>query len=270
MNDQRKVIYEQRREIMDANEDLDELVDEMRGDVISDLVYRTCPAGSYPEQWDTKTLAHETQRILNLHLPLAEWAKEDGIDDAMLHERIAEAAKKTLETKIGIAGKETFRRMAKSFLLQLLDQHWKEHLLALDHLRQGINLRAFGQRDPLNEYKAEAFSLFEHMLNNLRESVTQTISFVEINISPEVLEALQKQQQEAIEAQKKLQETRFDPAFANVQDENPQRRSGSVTQMRNAAFDKNDQSTWSATVQRNTPCPCGSGKKFKHCHGATT
>jgi len=270
MNDQRKVIYEQRREIMDANEEMDELIEEMRADVISDLVYRTCPAGSYPEQWDTDTLSHEIQRILNLQLPVADWAKEDGMDDTILQQRISEAAAKALDSKMTIAGKESFRRMSKSFLLQLLDQHWKEHLLSLDHLRQGINLRAFGQRDPLNEYKAEAFSLFEHMLNNLREAVTQTISFVEINISPEALEALQKQQQEAMEAQKKLQETRLDPAFTNVDDENKNRRGGTVTQMRNAAFDQNDPSTWNATVQRNAPCPCGSGKKFKHCHGAAS
>jgi preprotein translocase subunit SecA len=270
MNDQRKVIYEQRREIMDADEEMDELIDEMRGDVIADLVYRTCPSGSYPEQWDTETLAHETQRILNLHLPIADWAKEDGMDDTVLQQRIAEAAHKALESKLALAGKEGFRRMAKSFLLQLLDQHWKEHLLSLDHLRQGINLRAFGQRDPLNEYKAEAFVLFEHMLNNLRESVTQTISLVEINVSPEVLAALQKQQQEAMEAQKKLQESRLDPAFAGMQDDNMERRSASVTPIRRAIFDQNDPSTWAATVQRNAPCPCGSGKKYKHCHGAVS
>ncbi len=270
MNDQRKVIYEQRREIMDANEEMDELVEEMRDDVITDLVARTCPAGSYPEQWDVETLSHETQRILNLHLPIADWAKEDGMDDTLLQTRIVNEATKVLEQKTAIAGKDAFRRMAKSFLLQLLDQHWKEHLLSLDHLRQGINLRAFGQRDPLNEYKAEAFALFEHMLNNLRESVMQTISYVEINVSPEVMEALQRQQQEMIDAQKNLQEGRADPAFAAVEDENSQRRgAGNITPMRRAAFDQNDPATWGSTVQRNAPCPCGSGKKFKHCHGAT-
>jgi preprotein translocase subunit SecA len=268
MNDQRKVIYEQRREIMDANEELDELIEEMRGDVIADLIFRTCPAGSYPEQWDIETLQHEVHRILNLNLPIADWAKEDGMDDTSVQKRISDLSAKALESKIAVAGKETFRRMAKNFLLQLLDQHWKEHLLSLDHLRQGINLRAFGQRDPLNEYKAEAFALFEHMLNNLRESVTQTISYVEINVSPEVMAALQKQQQEMIEAQKKLQEGRADPAFAGVEDENSSRRNaGGVTPMRRATFDQNDPATWSAT-QRNAPCPCGSGKKYKHCHGA--
>ena len=154
--------------------------------------------------------------------------------------------------------------LARYVLLQTVDQHWKEHLLSLDHLRQGINLRAFGQRDPLNEYKAEAFQLFETMMNNLRESVTQTLSFVEINISPEVMAALQKQQAQLEAQQRKLQETRDDPALATNEDK---KKANNVTPMRKAAFDQNDPSSWGDT-QRNAPCPCGSGKKYKHCHGA--
>ncbi len=268
MNDQRKVIYEQRREIMDADEDLDALLDDMREDVISDLVYRTCPAGSYPEQWDIQTLTHECQRILNLHVPAQDWAKEEGIDESAVRTRIENLAREALETKLSIAGKENFRRMSKSFLLQLLDQNWKEHLLNLDHLRQGINLRAFGQRDPLNEYKSEAFGMFEGMMNNLREAITTTISYVEINVSPEVMAAIQKQQQEMMEAQKKLQEGRNDPAMMGM-GEHPredQNRSN-VTPIRRAVFDQNDPSTWTNTP-RNSLCPCGSGKKYKHCHGA--
>lgn len=267
MNDQRKVIYEQRREIMDAHDDLDILIDEMRSDVINEMIARCCPPGTYAEQWDADMLHKEAQRIFNLNLPIADWVKEDGMDEKILSERLETQTMSNLEKKIAVAGKDTFRRMAKNFLLQLLDQHWKEHLLSLDHLRQGINLRAFGQRDPLNEYKAEAFSLFEHMMNNLRESVTTTLSYVEINVSPEVMAALQKQQQDLIDAQKKLQETRTDPALAASEAEQPQRRDGTVTPMRKVAFDQNDPSTWGGT-QRNAPCPCGSGKKYKHCHGA--
>ena len=271
MNDQRKVIYEQRREIMEANEELDALIEEMREDVVNDLVARTCPPGAYAEQWDAETLQHECQRIFNLHMPVTEWVKEEDIDDRIVRERIEKASIEAMDAKIAVAGIETFRRMAKSFLLQLLDQHWKEHLLSLDHLRQGINLRAFGQRDPLNEYKAEAFALFEHMMNNLREAVTQTISFVEINVSPEVLEALQRQQQEAEAAQqRRLQESRNDPALAMAmaeQNAEARRGGGNVTQMRKVAFDQNDPSSWGDTP-RNAPCPCGSGKKYKHCHGA--
>ncbi|PZO88879.1 MAG: preprotein translocase subunit SecA [Micavibrio aeruginosavorus] len=269
MNDQRKVIYDQRREIMDAGEELDEVISEMRLDVIEDMVNRTCPAGMYPEQWDVDALHGDLQRLLNLNLPVADWAKEEDIDQDTLRQRIEDIATETLEKKLTIAGRDTFRRMSKNFLLQLLDQHWKEHLLALDHLRQGINLRAFGQRDPLNEYKAEAFSLFEVMMNNLREAVTQTISFVEISASPEVLAAIQRQQQQAeIEAQKNIQETRLDPAMEAAAEE--QRRAdnrANVMQIRKVAFDQNDPSTW-VNTQRNAPCPCGSGKKYKHCHGA--
>ncbi len=266
MNDQRKVVYEQRREIMDADEDLDDLIVEMRNDVLADLIGRTCAQGAYAEQWDSETLEHEAGRILNLHLPIREWVKEEDIDQEMIRQRLEKAADELLEAKLHVAGKETFRRMTKNFLLQLLDQHWKEHLLNLDHLRQGINLRAFGQRDPLNEYKAEAFAMFGGMMNNLRESVTQTISYVEISVSPEVLAAIQKQQQEMMEAQKKLQEGRTDPAFA----ENgaaAARAPGNVMPMRKAAFDQRDPTTW-ANTPRNAPCPCGSGKKYKHCHGA--
>jgi len=265
MNDQRKVIYEQRREIMDANEDLDDLIFEMREDVLSDLIYRTCPQGAYAEQWDADTVHHECQRILNLNLPIADWVKEEDIDQEILKGRIEQKATDVLASKIAVAGKETFRRMAKNFLLQLLDQHWKEHLLSLDHLRQGINLRAFGQRDPLNEYKAEAFALFSQMMDQLRESVTQTLSFVEINVSPEVMAALQKQQAQLEAQQRKMQETRDDPALMGAGNGEP--KPSNVTTMRKVAFDQNDPSTWHDT-QRNAPCPCGSGKKYKHCHGA--
>ncbi|PZQ44382.1 MAG: preprotein translocase subunit SecA [Micavibrio aeruginosavorus] len=265
MNDQRKVIYEQRREIMASNEEIDELIHEMRDDVITDLVYRTCPQGAYAEQWDADTLHHESQRILNLNLPIAEWIKEEDIDQQTVLHRLEEKAKTVLDSKIAVAGVDTFRRMTKNFLLQLLDQHWKEHLLNLDHLRQGINLRAFAQRDPLNEYKAEAFQMFEGMMNNLREAVTQTISYVEINVSPEVMEALRKQQAQLEAQQSKLQETRDDPALASQ--EEGKKKANNVTPMRKATFDQNDPATWHDTP-RNSPCPCGSGKKYKHCHGS--
>lgn len=267
MNDQRKVIYEQRREIMEADEDLDVLIEEMRLDVISELVERTCPNGAYAEQWDMETLKSEAHRIFNLQLPVANWVKEDDIDPDMVRTRIEDLTKEQIDSKIRLAGKETFRRMSKNFLLQLLDQHWKEHLLNLDHLRQGINLRAFGQRDPLNEYKAEAFALFEQMMNNLRENVTMTICYVEISVSPEVMAAIQRQQMEMMEAQKNMQETRLDPALEGAAQDPQSQRRDNVTPMRHATFDQNDPATW-ANTPRNAPCPCGSGKKYKHCHGA--
>jgi preprotein translocase subunit SecA len=271
MNDQRKVIYEQRREIMEADEDLDDLIIEMRHDVINDLVYRTCPSTAYAEQFDADTLHSEIQRIFGLELPVSEWIQEDGMDDQVMLDRILGLIDTAMNNKIEAAGKENFRRMAKTFILQLLDQNWKEHLLNLDHLRTGINLRAFGQRDPLNEYKAEAFMMFEGMMNNLRESVTQTLAYVQINIDPEVLAAMQRQQEEAeAELQRQAHESRMDPALTsgegNVQKQNGH-NAPNVTPFRKTAFDQNDTTTW-ADTPRNAPCPCGSGKKFKHCHGA--
>lgn len=260
MNDQRKVIYEQRREIMEAGEELDELVDEMRHGVIEDLVYRCIPEKAYAEQWDVETLHNECQRLLNLDLPIDEWAKEEGIADDEILERIEKASDEKIQAKKDQAGTEMFSQLQKSFVLQTLDQHWKEHLLALDHLRQGINLRAFGQRDPLNEYKAEAFGLFEELLHKLRESVTQTLSLVEINTDPEVMRALKEEEQR----QQAIKEGRMDPALMGT----PRQDAGAPVKPfpSKQAFDSNDQSTW-GKIPRNAPCPCGSGKKFKHCHG---
>ncbi len=262
MNDQRKVIYDQRREIMDAGEDLDELVDEMRYNVIEDLVYRCIPEKAYAEQWDIETLTNECHRLLNLDLPIADWAKEEGIADNEILERIIERSDRKFKEKKDIAGLDNWRHLQKSFVLQILDQNWKEHLLSLDHLRQGINLRAFGQRDPLNEYKAEAFAFFEEMLNKLRELVTQTLSLVEINVDPNVIESLDQKHRQ------RTNEGRMDPALMGT----PRQGAG----MPNAAavkpfpnkieFDKENPETW-GKVSRNAPCPCGSDNKFKHCHG---
>lgn len=262
MNDQRKVIYEQRREIMEAGEDLDELVDEMRQEVIEGLVYRCIPEQAYAEQWDTETLESECQRLLNLDLPIQDWAKEEGIADNEILERIEKASDEKLEEKVKSAGKETFSRLQKTFVLQILDQHWKEHLLALDHLRQGINLRAFGQRDPLNEYKAEAFGLFEELLHKLREGVTQTLSLVEVNVDPEVMKKLEQQKQ-------KTNEGRQDPALMSAAAQNAEGAPIKQFPAPKQAFDKNNPETW-GKVARNAPCPCGSGNKYKHCHGKIT
>lgn len=262
MNDQRKAVYEQRREIMEAGEELDELVEEMRLDVLEDILDRTIPKDSFPEQWDVETLQADVQRLLALDLPITAWAAEEGMSEQEIMDRIAQAAKDKIESKKQIAGANVFRQMEKAFVLQTLDQHWKEHLLALDHLRQGINLRAFGQRDPLNEYKTEAFSLFEQMLFNLRENVTQTLGLVEVNLDPRVLQAMQKTEDQEVH------ETRNDPALMGLGGENAKRTSsGKVQAMpQRTVFNQEDPTTWGNTP-RNAPCPCGSGKKFKQCHG---
>ncbi len=262
MNDQRKVIYEQRREIMEA-ESAEDMIMDMRLDVIDDLIERHIPPNAYAEKWDTEGLKTEVQRLLGLDLPIPDWAKEEGIAENEITERITDASDKLMARKASQYGTKTWRQVEKGVLLQLLDHGWKEHLLQLDHLRQGINLRAFGQRDPLNEYKTEAFALFEMLLNNLRESVTQTLSYVEINMDENgpglILPSFMNPNQE-------MHETRSDPALQGQQ----QQPTGNVEPFPQKpvknVFDKNDPQTWNK-VPRNAPCPCGSGKKFKQCHG---
>src|SRR5437660_9381907 len=181
MNDQRKVIYEQRKEIMSAR-DVAETVTDMRGETIAEMVANTIPENSLVEQWDIPALHAECLRLLALDLPLAEWAKEEGIGGDEVRERITAAADRKMAEKSANYGPDLMRMAEKSLLLQLLDQTWKDHLLSLDHLRQGINLRAYAQRDPLNEYKREAFELFEAMLANLRQHVTSVLSHVELRM----------------------------------------------------------------------------------------
>jgi preprotein translocase subunit SecA len=266
MNDQRKVIYEQRCDIMGLS-DVAELVKDMRHSVVNDMVARCIPAHSYAEQWNIESLKTDTLRLLNLDLPVDEWAREEGIADAEILERLMDASDRKFAEKSANAGLDVYKRLEKAMVLQQLDQHWKEHLLNLDHLRQGINLRAFGQRDPLNEYKTEAFQLFQVMLDQLRESVTQTMSLVEFNISPAAEESILGRQQ-----QQSMHETRQDPALAGAsvhrleEREEPQSPLPGRT-VRNREFDAKDPETWAAFVPRNAACPCGSGKKFKYCHG---
>jgi preprotein translocase subunit SecA len=261
MNDQRKAIYEQRREVMNASDELDQLVEDMRLDVIEDILDRCIPKDSYPEQWDVETMHMETMRLLAMDLPLATWIKEEGITEQDIMDRISDAAAAKINSKKQLAGENAFRQMEKAFVLQTLDQHWKEHLLSLDHLRQGINLRAFGQRDPLNEYKTEAFGMFEKMLYSLRENITQTLSLVEVNLDPRVMEAIQKPEEQ------EMHETRSDPALQGLGATVSNKTQGKVQNMtQRTVFDQNDPTTWGGT-QRNAPCPCGSGQKYKHCHG---
>lgn len=263
MNDQRKVVYEQRREIIEA-ESVEDVVIDMRHEVIEDLVTRCIPAQSYAEQWDIHGLKSETHRILNLDLPIEDWAKEEGIADREIIERLIDESDRKMAQKAANANPKLFRQIEKAFLLQLLDQHWKEHLLNLDHLRQGINLRAFGQRDPLNEYKAEAFAMFELLLLHLRESVTQTLSLIDMS-TPEGAESVLMGPRVD---PSKIKETRTDPAMMGTglsapPAEAPQPQESAT--VRNL-FDAKNPASWNS-VPRNAPCPCGSGKKFKYCHG---
>jgi len=270
MNDQRKVIYEQRRDLMDT-EDVSETVEAMRHETIEEMVARAIPETAYAEQWDTEGLQGEVHRTLNLELPVVEWAKEEGIADQEIRERLLKAADEAFARKVAQYSPELMRMAEKSILLQLLDQIWKDHLLSLDHLRQGINLRAYAQKDPLNEYKREAFDLFSDMLARLREQVTGVMGHLEIQADDEADLA-------PSHGPMQMRETRVDPALEMagmsgdlLLDEPPEGeamlpRMPVRTAAAAAVIDPDDPMTW-GKVPRNSPCPCGSGNKYKHCHG---
>jgi len=265
MNDQRKVIYEQRKELM-AVEDVSDDVFGMRQQVLDDIIAECIPEKAYAEQWNMDSLHEEVLRLFALDLPVQNWAKEEGIADAEIHERLTKAIEERVAAKEANYGPEIMRDVEKSLLLQLLDQLWKDHLLTLDHLRQGIGLRAYAQRDPLNEYKREAFDLFEEMLAMLRERVTQVMSHVELEVG---------EPSQFNPTQQEMTETREDPAFvgeaayAGDQDPAPLPFGPVVRRQASDNLDPDDPSTW-GRVSRNSACPCKSGRKYKHCHGKLT
>jgi preprotein translocase subunit SecA len=262
MNDQRKVVYEQRREIMNSR-DVASTITDMRNETIEEMVALAIPENSLAEQWDIPALHAECLRLLALDLPLAEWANEEGITGDEVRERITAAADRKMAEKSANYGPDLMRMAEKSLLLQLLDQTWKDHLLSLDHLRQGINLRAYAQRDPLNEYKREAFELFEAMLGNLRQHITSVLSHVELRVQPEPVYAMAGGEPELAMAEERATGTTGRPTPA------PRARartaSGNGTD-RGGPRAAGPRAPWAGTP-RNAPCPCGSGKKFKHCHG---
>jgi len=257
MNDQRKVIFEQRLDLM-RDETVDETITDMRHAMIEDMVAKYVPENAYPEQWNVAGLDHDLREILTLALPVQDWAKEEGITGDDVRERIIRRADEWMAGKVAKWGPDVMRYVEKSVLLQTLDHLWREHLVMLEHLRQVIGLRGYGQRDPLNEYKAEAFSLFEAMVAHLREAVTAQLMRVEVVQSPPAEEAAQLPYMEAHKVDPTTGEDEMAPALAPALVGN-----GNGTQ---AERQTNDPSTW-GKVGRNEPCPCGSGKKFKHCHG---
>ena len=262
MNDQRKVIYEQRLELMDATE-VSDTITAMRADVNTHLVGLYIPHGSYAEAWDPETLRKEIYRIYGFELPFAEWAKEEGIADEELLARLTEATDALFAEKANHFPPEVHRLAEKRVLMETLDQLWKDHLLSLDHLRQGINLRAYAQRDPLNEYKQEAFGLFEHMLNHLREVVISRLARVQIRV--ELTDEIMN-----LKPQKTMHESRPEPTNSLALPEGqPMRAEPAQTLRMNvppAERIATDPASW-GKVARNEACPCGSGKKYKHCHG---
>ncbi len=250
-NDQRKVIFDQRVDLM-KDESVAETVADMRRAFVEDVVTKHVPEHVYAEQWDTAGLKEELKRVLDVELPVEEWAKEEGIADEELLTRIEDRVDQHMAAKVAQWGPEVMRYVEKTILLQTLDHLWREHLVMLDHLRQVIGLRGYGQRDPLQEYKSEAFGLFEAMIAHLREAVTAQLMRVEI-VPPEN----QQPELPAMEVHKLDPNTGEDEmAFANA----------SLVPAATADRDPKNPATW-GKVGRNEDCPCGSGKKYKHCHG---
>ncbi len=250
MNDQRKAIFEQRREIMESK-DLSEIVKDMRDETIDDLVDEFIPAKSYADQWDAEGLYGKIIQVVGIDVPVMKWVEEEGIDETDIRERLYAEADKHLAKKAVDFGPETMRSIEKQVLLGTIDKKWREHLLTLEHLRSVVGFRGYAQRDPLNEYKTEAFGLFESMLESLRSEVTGQLAHVRV---------LTEQEQQAMLAAQARQNEKV------VESATP--ASGDVAEAEAAAmvFDENDRSTW-GNPGRNDTCPCGSGKKFKHCHG---
>jgi len=259
MNDQRKAVFEQRLEFLQA-ESIASSIAEMRHDVIEDIVARHIPENAYPEQWDSEGLEQEVRELLNLDLPVVAWAAEEGIADEEIRARLMKAADEAAEERTAQFGPEVATQIEKAVLLQTLDHLWREHLATLDHLRQVIGLRGYAQRDPLNEYKSEAFELFQAMLARLREAVTAQLMRVELVQTPPPLADEGLSDMQAVHVDPLTGENEF--AFAEAPPATAAAAAGWLPQ----EVDPNDQTTWDRTP-RNAACPCGSGKKYKHCHG---
>ncbi|GAB5438657.1 preprotein translocase subunit SecA [Falsiruegeria mediterranea] len=256
MNDQRKVIFSQRREIMSAD-DLNEIVSDMREQVIDDLIDQHMPPKTYADQWDTEGLHASVMEKLGIDVPVVEWAAEEGVDDEEIRERLVKATDEQMAKKAVDFGPENMRNIEKQVLLQTIDSKWREHLLTLEHLRSVVGFRGYAQRDPLNEYKNESFQLFEGMLDGLRETVTQQLAMVR---------PLTEEEQREMMAQMAAQQAQMQQAAADATNQAEAIAEAEASGDALLGFDENDPSTW-GNPSRNDKCPCGSGKKFKHCHG---
>ncbi|MEO8813423.1 MAG: preprotein translocase subunit SecA [Caulobacteraceae bacterium] len=256
VNDQRKAVFEQRREFMEAT-DLSRIVTEMRHDTVEDLVARHLPPKAYADRWDVDGLDTHVQSLLGLTLPIREWAAEDGIANEEIQERIDAAADTAAAERETLISPDQMRHLEKNFLLQMVDMQWREHLMHLDHLRNVIGLRGYGQRDPLNEYKTEAFSLFETLIGDLRQNVTRWLMTVEIQFAPPE------------PTPPPMFEVHMDPLTG--ENERALAMAGGMgagAAEERAALPLSSLPEGFERTGRNAACPCGSGRKFKHCHGA--
>ncbi len=266
MNEQRKVIYEQRADIMDADT-VGDVVTDMRAETVNVIVGDACPPNSYPEQWDVAGMKTRLAEVMNLEPPIDAWLLEESVDPEVIEERVRAMADEAIAQKSADLDAETWTSVEKSILLQNLDHHWKEHLATLDALRQVVHLRAYAQKTPINEYKQEAFSLFQRMLETIREDVTKTIAHAQFQMQAPV----------GLPELPDFITTHFDPFTGedNSNDFDAGTR-GHITstmpplqipQPQEADIGE-DPANWEGVVSRNAPCPCGSGRKYKQCHGA--
>ncbi|MEW9920577.1 preprotein translocase subunit SecA [Marimonas sp. MJW-29] len=252
MNEQRKVIFGQRRDIMESD-DVFEITEDMRHQVIDDLIDTYMPPNTYADQWDTEGFHNAVIEQLNMNLPIVDWCEQEGVDDDVIRERLIEATDKLMTDKAEVFGEENMRNIEKQVLLSVIDSKWREHLTTLEHLRSVVGFRGYAQRDPLNEYKNESFQLFEGMLDSLRQEVTQKLAQIQPMTEEErnaMMEELRAQQ----------------AAMAAAAAKQAEQTAGGPTAEAAEGFVEDDPSTW-GNPGRNELCPCGSGKKFKHCHG---
>jgi preprotein translocase subunit SecA len=265
MNDQRKVIYEQRTDIMDSDT-LEDVVDDMRHESVNMLVGEACPPHTYPEQWKIESLKERVREILAVEIPIEDWIQEAAVDPEMIEERLRTLTDDVMAAKAAELEPSTWMQVEKSVLLQSLDHHWKEHLSTLDALRQVVHLRAYAQKTPINEYKQEAFALFERMLEEIREDVTRVLAHAQFMAAPPELPPMPE-----------FMTTHVDPLTGEDNSWDQDAMSGLMTstlpplqiaQPLMAAELGGDPAQWEGRVSRNAPCPCGSGRKYKHCHGA--
>ena len=252
-NDQRKVVYEQRNELLDEG-DILETIERIREDVFNDVISEYIPPGSLDELWNISGLEDRLRADFNLDLPIQKWLDEDDkLFEETLRDRILESAAQAYKDKEARVGEKVLRQFEKAIMLQSLDQHWKEHLAAMDHLRQGIHLRGYAQKNPKQEYKRESYTLFMEMLEALKVDVISVLSKVQVRAEEDV-EAVEAQRRKADAGPRNYQHESAPASGTDTGGPSAGATSGQVTQAGNK-------------VGRNDPCPCGSGKKYKHCHG---
>jgi preprotein translocase subunit SecA len=263
MNDQRKVIYEQRADIMDA-ENVSDVIEEMREETAASIIMVHCPPGTYPEQWDVDGLKESIEAVFGLQLPIEEWLEEEAVEQEMLSERLHKLADEQMAEKLKEVDMDRWAEVEKQILIQTLDHHWKDHLATLDALRQVIHLRSYAQKKPIDEYKQEAFLLFERLLVSIREEVTRVLMRAQVQLEeppPPMLPEFITQHIDPFSGDDDTAD--IDAATGAIllnlpplnipQPALPQREdAGGVVE---------------APISRNAPCPCGSGRKYKHCHG---